>query len=216
MEDQLLEQNVIFQGLHEEEYDDIQDIKTKIISVIAVVSEGKTVEEKKESSKKTPIDSVEHLGKFNPNRSRPVKVKFINKSDVDNLIKNKKKLPDGVFMDKEYSKAMEKERRLLRPILKAAHRIEEYKGKCKLEGPYLKLDGKRYHRQNVHTLPAKLGPSEVTSVSDEHSLGFFGELNPFSNFHPCSFSLDGVDFHSSEQFIQVKKAEFFRDEIAKE
>ena len=95
-------------------------------------------------------------------------------------------------------------------------KIEEYKGKCWLEGPYLKLDGKHYHRQNVHTLPAKLSPAEVTSISDENSVAFFRELNPFSNFHPCQFSLEGIDFHSSEQYIQMKKAEFFRDEIAKE
>ena len=78
-----------------------------------------------------------------------------------------------------------------------------------------KLDGKRYHRLNVHTLPAKLGPTEVTSVSDEHRIGFFGEFNPFSNFHPCQFSLEGHEFHSSERFIQMKKAEFFKDDIAK-
>ena len=69
---------------------------------------------------------------------------------------------------------------------------------------------------NVHTLPAKLGPSEVTSVSDSHSLGFFGELNPFSNFHRCRFSLDGIEYHSTEQYIQTKKAEFFKDDVARE
>ena len=68
----------------------------------------------------------------------------------------------------------------------------------------------------MQTLPAKLGPSEVTSISDEHSIGFFGELNPFSNFHPCQFTPDGRDYHSSEQYIQMKKAEFFKDDIAKE
>ena len=83
----------------------------------------------------------------------------MNKTDVSCLFKNWKKLPDGVFIDREYSKATEKERRILRPIVKAARKIEEYKGKCWLEGPYLKLDGKRYHRQNVHTLPEKLGPA---------------------------------------------------------
>ena len=110
------------------------------------------------------------MGKFNPHRPRPVKVKFTNKNDISNLFKNRKKLPDGVFIDREYSKVTEKERRLLRPIIKAAQKIDEYKGKCRLEGLYLKLDGKRCHRLNVHTLTAKPGPAEVTSVSDEHSI----------------------------------------------
>ena len=82
------------------------------------------------------------MGKFNAHRPRPVKVKFVNKSDVSNLFRNKKKLPDGIFIDREYSKATEKERRLLRLIVKAARKIEEYKGNCRLEGPYLKLNGK--------------------------------------------------------------------------
>ena len=145
-----------------------------------------------------------------------MKVKFTNKTDVSCLFKNRKKLPDGVFIDREYSKATEKERRVLRPIVKAARKIEEYKGKCWLEGPYFKLDGKRYHRQNVHTLPEKLSPAEVTSVSNDNSVAFFGKLNSFSNFHPCQFSLEGLDFHSTEQYIQMKKAEFFQDDVVKE
>ena len=216
LEDQLLEKNIIFQGLTEDEFEDHQETKTKVILVLATVTEGTTAEDRKESAKKTPIDSIEHMGKYKPNRPRPVKVKFMNKTDVSCLFKNWKKLADGVFIDREYSKVTEKERGILRPIVKAAQKIEEYKGKCWLEGPYLKLDGKCYHRQNVHTLPAKLGPAEVTSISDENSVAFFGELNPFSNFHPCQFSLEGIDFHSTEQYIQMKKAEFFRDEIAKE
>ena len=216
LEDQLLEKNVIFQGLEEEEFDDIQDTKSKIISAIANVSTGNTPEERKEAAKKTPIDSIERLGRFNPNRGRPVKVKFTNKIDVVNLFKNRKNLPEGVFINKEYSKATEKERRLLCPILRAAKKIEDYKGRCRMEGPYFILDGKKYHRYNVHTLPAQLGPSEVTSVSDEERIGFFGELNPFSNFHPCVFVLDGHEYHSMEQFIQTTKAEYFGDNIARE
>ena len=156
LEDQLLEKNVIFQGLDEDEFDDIQDTKTRIISAIANVSTGNTPEERKETAKKTQIDSIEWLQRFNPNRGRLVKVKFTNKTDIGNLFKNRKKLPEGVFIDKEYSKATEKERRLLRPILRAAQKIEDYKGRCKMEGPYFILDGKKYHWYNVHTLPAQL------------------------------------------------------------
>ena len=216
LEDQLLEKNVIFQGLEEDEYEDIQDMKTKIISAIANVSTGNTPEERKETAKKTPINSVERLGKYIPTCNRPVKVKFTNKIDVDNLLKNQKKLPDGVFIDKEYSSVTEKEQRPLRPVLKAAQKIEEYKGWCRLEGPSFKLDGKKYHRYDIHTLPAQLEPSEVTSVSNEERIGFFGELNPFSNFHPCVFVVDGLKYHCSEQFIQATKVEYFGDNIAKE
>ena len=52
LEDQLLEKNIIFQGLAEDEFDDNGDTKAKIISVLATVSEGTTVEDRKEVAKK--------------------------------------------------------------------------------------------------------------------------------------------------------------------
>ena len=178
--------------------------------------EGDDFEAKKTLAGQTSIDSVERVGKFNPLRTRPVKVKFCEKKDVDHLFKNRKELPRGVFIDKEYSRSTEKERRLLRPVLNAARRLEKYKGRCRLEGPHLVVEGKHYHRQNLHTLPVDLDTVASTSKSNETAYGFFGELHPFSNFHPCKFSWDGIEYNSSEQFIQTKKAEYFDDDIARE
>ena len=56
----------------------------------------------------------------------------------------------------------------------------------------------------------------LCSKTNEEVLAFFGELHPFSNFHQCSFSLEGNIFHSSEQYIQWKKACFFGDTTAQE
>ena len=122
----------------------------------------------------------------------------------------------GIFIDKEYSRTTEKERRLLRPVLHAARRLEKYKGRCRLEGPHLVVDGKHYHRQNLLTLPSDLDTVSATSKSNDSVLGFFGELHPFSNFHQCKFSYNGIDYNSSEQFIQARKAEYFEDDIARD
>ena len=78
------------------------------------------------------------------------------------------------------------------------------------------MEGKHYHRQNLHTLPDDLDTVAATSRLNDDVLGFFGELHPFSNFHPCKFSCEGIEFNSSEQFIQTKKAEFFEDDIARD
>ena len=214
LEDQLLEKNMIFQGILESEYEDTKDIKTGIVKAIANTMQGETEEDKTKSAGDTSIASVERMGKYNPLRTRPVKVKFSDKKDVDNLFKNRKKLPRGIYIDKEYSKATEKERRLLRPVIKAARRIDKYKGSCRLDGPQLVIEGKRYHRHNIHTLPDDLNPMEVTSQSNEEVFAFFGELNPLSNFHPCKFTLEGETFNSSEQYIQWTKAKYCGDKIA--
>ena len=214
LEDQLLKKNVIFQGILESEYEDTKDIKTGIVKAIANTMHGETEEDKTKSTGDTSIESVERMGKYNPLRTRPVKVKFSDKQDVDNLFKNRKKLPKGIYIDKEYSKATEKERRLLRPVINAARRIDKYKGACHLDGPQLVIEGKHYHRQNIHTLPNDLNPMEVTSKSNEEVFAFFGELNPLSNFHPCKFNLEGESFNSSEQYIRWTKAKYCGDKIA--
>ena len=216
IEDQLLERNIIFQGFPETEFEDSDDAKRKVIKAMSLTMAGVDEEEKKDDASKTSIECVEHLGKYNPLRARPVKVMFGNKSDADHVLKNRKKLPQGIFIDKEYSKAMERERRLLRPIIKAARRSENYKGLCRLDGPQLVIDGKRYNRENLHTLPDDLNTTALCSKTNEEVIAFFGELHPLSNFHQCSFNLEDNMFHSSEQYIQWKKACFFGDNLAQE
>ena len=151
IEDQLLEKNIIFQGFPETEFEDNDDTKRKVIRAMSLTMPGVDEEEKKSNASKTSIECVECLGKYNPLRAHPVKVRFGNKTDADYVLKQRKKLPKGVFVDKEYSKATERERRLLRPIIKAARRLEHYKGLCRLDGPQLVIDGKRYNRENLHT-----------------------------------------------------------------
>ena len=191
IEDQLLERNLIFQGIVETEFEDRNDIKVQVIKAMAPTMDGDDEDEQKKNAGNSSIETVERLGKYNPQRTRPVKVKFGSKSDVDHLLRNKKKLPKDVYIDKEYSKATEKERRLLRPILKSAKKIEKYKNKSRMEGAHIVIDGKHYHRHNLHTLPIELNTFDVTSSTDEHTLGFFGELHPFSNFLPPPSTVKG-------------------------
>ena len=156
------------------------------------------------------------MGRYNPLQSRPVKVKFTDKTDVDHLLKNKRKLPNGIYVEREYSKATEKERRLLRPVIKAARKMTKYHKKCRMDGPHVVLDGTHYHRENIHTLPPELAADKVTSETNNEIIAFFGELHPLSNFHPWKFEYEGESFHSSKQLIQLKKSEFFGDNIARE
>ena len=66
LEDQLLEKNVIFQGILESEYEDTKDIKTGIVKAIANTMHGETEENKTKSAGDTSIASVERMGKYNP------------------------------------------------------------------------------------------------------------------------------------------------------
>ena len=105
----------------------------------------------------------------------------------------------------------ERERKRLRPILRAARRLDEYRGKCKMEGTQLIIRGKHYSFGNLAELPQNLSLDSVSSRQDATHYGFFGEFNPLSNFHPAAFTHNEVHYHHTEQFIQARKAEFCQD-----
>ena len=128
------------------------------------------------------------------------------------VLANKKKLTKGIFVDQQYSDETELERRRLRPVLHAARRLEEYRGMCKMEGTVIVIKGKRYSWSNLHELPQNLSTHTVSSRQSSTHYGFFGELNPLSNFHPASFDYKGNTYNSSEQLIQATKAMFCEDQ----
>ena len=139
-------------------------------------------------------------------------MEFIYREDVDYVINNRKYLPDGVFIDREYTKATEEQCRILRPFLRAARQLTKYQRKCKLVGGTLVIKGIRYTTNDLHKLPTELQGMKISSKENSETLGFFGIMHPFSNFHPAEFSFAGHKYHCSEQLIQHLKAVHFEDE----
>ena len=211
IEDKLLENSVIINGISEEKFEEPEPHRDKLNKEIARILSGNTFEEKLENAKSLQIESTDRVGKFNPVKGRPIAVKFTSKNDVEMLLKNKKSFSEGIFMDRLYSTETEKERRRLRPILSAARRLEEYRGRCKMEGKDLIIRGKCYSFENLSELPQNLSPEVVSCRQDALHYGFFGEFNPLSNFHPAVFTYNGTRYKHTEQFIQATKAEFCND-----
>ena len=81
-----------------------------------------------------------------------------------------------------------------------------------MEESTLTIRGRKFTLNNLEQLPDQLNAFKCTSKTDDTTVGFFGAISPLSNFHPALFSIDGVDYISSEQYIQAKNAEFFNDQ----
>ena len=73
------------------------------------------------------------------------------------------------------------------------------------------INGKHYGTDNLHQLPDELDVFDITTKSNVDCIGFFGALNPLSNFYESRFVVDGVEYISSEQYIQSQKATMFND-----
>ena len=67
--------------------------------------------------------------------------------------------------------------------------------------------------EKLNKLPSELNVFNLTSKSNKDTIGYFGELNPLSNFHPDPFTVNGVHYTCSEQYIQHTKAILFKDYV---
>ena len=211
IEERLLENNIIIHGITEGPWEKEPALKEKIVAAMAETVDDDDPAEQLSSAKTITIERCKRLGKFVDGKNRPISMTLLKHSHVEFLLENKKYLPEGVYIDREYTKEVENNRRTLRPILKAARAKEEYFRKCKLEGDTLIIKGTRYNVSTIHKLPENLNGFNITTETDDETLAFFGELNPLSNFHRCTFNIENHKFHSSEQFIQHAKATHFKD-----
>ena len=214
LEDKSLENNLIFHGLEEQSPDDIDSRNEKIYAAISNTINRDTPEERLQVAREVEIIHTRRLGKAEPNRTRPLSVEFSSKYDAIQIFKNRFSIENNIYVDREFCYETEKDRRLLRPILKATKSLKEYNRKYRLDGNQLVLDGKRYTKETLNQLPKNLEIMKITMKSDQHHVGFFGELCPLSNFYPSPFLLHGIEYHSTEQLIQHQKAKLCGDKQA--
>ena len=211
IENTLLDNNIIIQGIQEDPWELDSNRMEKVVRAISYTVDEDTRDAQLDVAWKIRIKSTRRVGIYSTKRSRPISVTFERFCDADYVLQNRKYLPDGVYVSKEYNEETENNRRTLRPILRAARNNETYSGKCKLEGDTLIIKGLLYTVEDLDNLPRDLNSYNISSKTTDDKLAFFGELNPLSNFHKCSFVIDGLSFHSSEQYIQYIKANYFKD-----
>ena len=120
-------------------------------------------------------------------------------------------LESGIYVDREYPLEIERKRKTLLPVLKAAKKLTDYKKQCRMDDDRIVIKGKTYTVNTLNQLPEELSAFKVTSKEDQETVGFFGEINPLSNFHLAPFCVDGVEYISREQYIQACKAKYFGD-----
>ena len=211
LERKSLESNLVIRGIAEEKFEKESVTLEKIYSVLvrAIVADNDI--ERKLAVRRIGIRRCRRIGRFNEERSRPISVEFVLKSDADYILENRNSLAEGIYVDREYDEITEKKRSVLRPFLKAAKALPDYRKKCKLEGSQLKIQSRKFTIDTLHKLPKELKLFERSSKQDNNTVAYFRIINPLSNFHPATFTLDGIKFHSSEQFIQYQKAKLFKD-----
>ena len=197
IENELLESTAIILGVHEDQWEKGSTRYNMVVDVLAYTMYGTNHHEQLTAARKILIKKTSQLGKYNPNRERPISITFVYNEDCEHLLANKKYLPKGVYADKQYSEDIENTRRILRPVIRKT-RKGKYKGFCRMEKDQVIIEGRRYGIKNLHQLPKDISTFKCTSEETEDCIGFFGELNDLSNFHPCTFTVNATTYSSSE------------------
>ena len=218
LEDKILESNLIFNGIKEEPWKTDLIRQEKIYLAISETIIGRTLEERLDTTKSMPIKGTKRIGEPRTLKTRPMSVEFIYKGDAEYILQNRKYLGSGVFVDCEYTPETERCCCILRPHWNAARKHPKFHRKCRMEGATLIVHGLSYTKDDINKLPEELNGFNVSSKQDEECkvFGFFGNMNPLSNFYPCSFTYKNVTYNSSEQMIQHLKSELFQDEVVSE
>ena len=214
IENMALENSLIIRGLPEVFKGTEPMIIDKLHRILSKIMQGDTDKLKLANTKQITIKNCRQLGRPTKQRIRPVSIELYHKQDVDFILEKRFDLDRGIYIDREYPMDVERKRKTLLPILRAAKRSSEYKKQSKLEDDKIVLKGRRYDVNTLNQLPEELNVFKVTTRENAETIGYFGEINPLSNFYPATFTHDGVQYISSEQFIQANKAKYFGDHEA--
>ena len=109
--------NLLFDGIQEEYSETDTNCFSKVCDVIQGIR-GIDVNTIK-------IARCHRFGPHKSNRTRPIMANFLWFGDVSNILQGRSKLPRGVYVNEDLPKARVERRRILRPVLKVASKMEK-------------------------------------------------------------------------------------------
>ena len=178
MEQRSLENSLVFRGISEDITESDYNLRDKkVYQELAHIFEGDDYPAKLTMAKNMAVKKCKRVGRFSRTRPHPISVEFEHCQDVEYIMESKGYLQCGTYVDREYVPEIERKRRILLPILKAAKQFKDYKKKCRLEDDKVVINGRKYGTNNLHQLPSEIDVFEITSKSDTDCVGFFGALN---------------------------------------
>ena len=136
--------NVIIGGMQEQHWESYSTTKDRVYDTIASAMGGSDPTAALAEARKIEITYCSRTGSYQLNCPCPISVIFHNREDKQNLMQAKKNLPKGVYVNEEYPVNMKRNCDILRPILRLAKTLLEFREKSKLQGDKLIINGTHY------------------------------------------------------------------------
>ncbi len=207
------ENNLLFAGFPENRGESEEDMENLVREQIAKIADPEILK-KHPNLKDAVITKIHRNKQFKPDQTRPrdIIVKFLNYKERAAVLKGKKAMDEGIYVNPDYPPSVVFAERTLKPILNIVKGTPYgEKKRVKLVAGVLFVDNKRYTLHNLVALPSAIKFYQNSIRSSFEVLAWFGILSIFSNFFWAPMVIDGKEFATAEQFIQYCKALFFQD-----
>ena len=183
IETQQMRNNIVINGMAKTKWEPYEVTKTRVYEMIASTLPIADLKLAMEEAKKVDLVCCSRIGRYQMNRARPISVTLSKYDDKETIMKNKKNLLDGIYINYEYPIEVRKNRDKLRPILRLTKGLPHYREKCRMSGDKLSINGVSYTVNDLNKLPPDLAPYLMAQNENEEYIAFHRELSPWSNFH---------------------------------
>ena len=150
--------------------------------------------------------------------NRPIIVRFVNFDDRQIVWKERFTLKNdrSFFINENYPRHIEYNRRKLLPLYTLAKKNHEYDGKVFLKGDRLIIKGDTFTVDSIENMPENVHPRKLCTVENEVALvsgGLLSEFSFLSNYSPCDLNYEKKQFKTLEQCYGYIRAKHFNDVV---
>jgi ribA/ribD-fused uncharacterized protein len=189
-------ENVRISGLYERDYENCENMVLKLFADI-----GCDI---------LYIQRCHRVGPKVQGKVRDILARFLYYPDKMAVMRNRKLLPRGVYMNDDCSPETQRGINVLRRVWKEALNYDQ---NAKLSGDKLIYKGNAYSVDNVKAVDFNL--EKLSTKENVDTVAFSGRFSVLSNLHPHSFIVAGQPYKSNEHYYQYNKCmEAGREDVA--
>lgn len=151
--------------------------------------------------------NVKSAGRGKPT-PRPIVVKLLREQHRRLIYKNRQTLRQSdvyskVYINEDLPQVISQRRANIRAVYLNAVRKGHV---AKMVGTKVMVDNISYIYRDLEILPPGLKLSDAKMIKVKGGLAFASEYAFLSNFYPCSFTFDGIEYDSAERAYQCTRA----------
>ena len=194
--------NLIFDGFPEHKGETDINIFNRLMECLSTIIDVTGIK----------VARCHRLGQKKNGVNRPIIANFPWYGDVNTILNSKMHLPKGIYVKTDIPKIWDERMRVLRPMYREIYAATSDKSSVKLTKGKLIVNKKVYLPDDVEELKKDYPNANPCEKESDDKVIYFGLMSIYSNMYPATFTLDGQEFSSTEQYLQSKKASLFDDD----